>query len=194
MKELKASIAKSHNEKMSKMLGNGKHPDAKEDKALVKKMVKPDALTGKACSGGAMKRADGGATHAKGGAAKGKGKTNINVVVAPRGGGDRAGMPPVSPMAAAPGAGPMPSRPMPPVAPPPGPGGPAGGLGALKGPMPGGPGPIPAKHGGKIKRAAGGKVSGYDAGAGSGDGRLEKEEHMRKIKGNAAQKAALRRP
>lgn len=190
MKDLKNSIAKSHNEKMHRMIG--KHPDAKEDKALVRKMVKPDALTGKAACGGAMKRADGG--RAKGGAAKdkkgGKGP-NINIAIAPRNGGDRAGMPPASPMAAAPGAGPMPSRPLPPVAPPPG--GPAGGLGALKGPMPGGPGPIPAKHGGKIKRATGGKVSGYDAGAGSGEGRLEKEEHMKKLKGTSWQRAAKSR-
>ena len=62
MKDLKASIAKSHNEKMHKMIG--KHPDAKEDRSLVRKMVKPDALTGKAACGGAMKRADGGATRA----------------------------------------------------------------------------------------------------------------------------------
>lgn len=32
-----------------------KHTDEKEDKAMIKKMVKPEALTGKKC-GGAVKR------------------------------------------------------------------------------------------------------------------------------------------
>ena len=35
--------------------GAVKHDDAKEDKAMIKKMVKPEALTGKACGGKAKK-------------------------------------------------------------------------------------------------------------------------------------------
>ena len=125
---------------------------------------KTEKMKGLACGG-----------RAKGGAAKKSGKTTVNVVVAGRGGGDRAGMPPASPMAAPGAAAGLPSRPAAPVAPPPSPG---GGLSALGGLRPQG-----AKHGGKVeRRASGGKVIGYDAGAGSGQGRLEKERREKRRK------------
>jgi hypothetical protein len=194
--------------RMKKMAG---HTDEKEDRKLVSKMVKKDALTGR-CNGG--KRADGG--RAEGGKAPKKGgKPNISITVAPRSGGDRAG-PPESPMPMPVPAGAMPSRTAGPVIPPPGPGGPAAGLAALRA-MP----PVGAKRGGKVSKRAdggaagaggslmgsapsralsklkslppennglvnakrGGKVKGYDAGAGSGDGRLEKSAHMKRLEG-----------
>ena len=138
-------------------------PDEKEDRSLVHKMVKKDALTGKAC-GGSIKRAKGGAT---------KGKPSVNIVIAPRG-GQNAPAPGVTP-------GPVvaaPSRPAAPVAPV----GPAGGLAALRGaPVT----PPAAKRGGKIdgakrrsseaaKRANGGSLSWQHAGAQSAQGREEK--------------------
>ena len=149
----KAEAHASHAAKTKRLTG---HSDEKADRALVHKMVKPKALTGKA---------KGGECHANGGPAKHKkAKTQVNVIVpqSPA----RAVPVPVGP---APGAGPapMPSRGPAPVAP----------AGA---PMPA------AKRGGKIKRASGGsvmKIHGYDAGAGSGEGRIEKEEHMRRHKG-----------
>ena len=178
-----------HHERMVKMAG---HPDAKEDRSLVKKMVKPAALTGRKSGGEAdgKKRAMGGALPGEKHKGKGKApKSQVNVVIAPRGNSSAPGGMPASPAAMAGPAGGLPSgppRPMPAPMPPrpmAGPGGP--GIGAM-GAMPG------AKKGGKIaakdhkKRAAGGEVGnvtkpktikGYDAGAGSGDGRLEKEAH-----------------
>ena len=144
-------------------------------------------------AGGSVARAHGGRTkHGK------KGSTHVNVMVAPQGGGS-ATPPPVLPV-----GGPPPGMPMPPPKPPmPPPGGPMAGPGPLAGPMPptppGMPPPgmmPPRKHGGA--RAAGGRVgsladqglkasekvenkpkqlTGYDAGALSGPGRLEKIEN-----------------
>ena len=164
-----------HHARMVKMAG---HSDEREDRALVKKMVKPAALTGKRHGGEAAKRAMGGAMPKHKGKVAPKSQTNI--LISPRG----AGAPPAASPAAMAGPGPMPSRPAVPV-----PGGPAGGpgLGAM-------PGAMGAKKGGKVehkKRANGGDVmgkdasdytktksmKGYDAGAGSGEGRLEKEAH-----------------
>ena len=164
LRDAKASHEK-HHAKTVKLA----HPDEKQDRKLVDKMVKKDALTGRSC-GGSAKRASGGTTKAKADSGK-KPRTQVNIVVAPKGQG-QAG-PAQAPM---PGpAGVAPSRPAGPVVPPPsGPSGPtpAGGLAAL-----GRPG---AKCGGKIARAIGGKITGYDAGSGSGEGRLEKERKERR--------------
>lgn len=80
------------------------HPDEKQDRKLIDKMVKKDALTGK-CSGGRTARATGGRT---------KGKTDINIVIAPSAGGQNPGMQPpngaapVGPNAQMSGATPVP--------------------------------------------------------------------------------------
>jgi hypothetical protein len=170
-----------HHERMVKMA----HPDKREDRSLVKKMVKPAALTGRKHGGEAgEKRAMGGAMPA--GKHKGKSapKSQTNILIAPRGGGSPApGMLPASPAAMAGPAGVPSSPPRPVSAPMPPRPAPGPGIGAM-GAMPG------AKKGGKVaakehkKLAAGGEVGnltkpkplkGYDAGAGSGEGRLEKE-------------------
>lgn len=125
-------------------------------------------------------RASGGRTGKKG-----KGKTNINIVI------DAGG-------AKAPGLGAMPPLPMPggrPVPPPMPVGGPGAGapMGLGAGPMPpaapppampAGSMPMARKNGGRTMRRAGGKVyrsyKDMDAGAGSGLGRLEKTEIARR--------------
>jgi hypothetical protein len=156
--------------------GRTKHDDEAMDRALVKKMVKGEALTGKR-AGGRTERADGGKV--------GKGKTTVNILIGgPKAVDDgRGGMmpPPMGmPMPVPAGA--------PPMAPPPMAAGPA--------PMPGGPPPAPVggppqmpPGGLPMPRARGGrtftdiKVSkpkikdGYPAltgGSGGGKGRREK--------------------
>jgi hypothetical protein len=118
--------------------GSVEHSDAREDKALVKSMVKGAAL--KADGGKVKARADR-ACRAKGGRVKkSKGHTSVNVIVAPQG-----GHPPVPPMVP------------PAMAPhPPGPPNPA--MGAA--PPPGTPPMMPHKAGGRVKRAWGGAMPG----------------------------------
>jgi len=143
--------------------------DEKADKALIKKMVKPEARTGRA----------------SGGRTKTKGKTNINIVIAagkPAGQGDM--MPPGGPtlppgMGAAPGGLPIPV---------PAAGGAAGGA-PMPMPMPmpmpapapaAGPAPTPRRDGGRLtKRAA--SYKDMEAGAGSGEGRLQKTDIAKRI-------------
>ena len=152
--------------------GMAKHPDEAEDKALIKKMVKPEART-KKYGGGALGDVNMGPGKAAGG--KTKGKTNINIVINPNAGQPPAGGPPGMP----PGMPPRPPGGVPvPMGPPPG-GAPGG---APPMPMP----PPPAPPGPPMARKAGGKVyktyKDMDAGAGSGLGRLEKTE-IQKRKG-----------
>ncbi len=95
-------------------------------------------------------------SFARGGRSKGKksGKTNINIIIAGKGGPDEAGLPPKPPMG--------------PMAPPPGMGPP--GAGAPPPGMP--PGMPPMKRGGAAY-AKGGKVP-MKGGAETGQGRLDK--------------------
>jgi hypothetical protein len=151
--KMKAASAKGRAAKVAA------HSDVAEDKKLVKKMVRPDALTGRAAGGAAPKKSGG----------KGKGKTQVNVIVAPRAGGDRPVPVPVPASGAGAGpSGPMPSRP--PV-PPPSPSGPPPGLAGLRNAPPPGAGPM--AKGGKVKRRANGGAT-YTAGAASAEGREEK--------------------
>ena len=146
--------------------GMAKHEDVAEDKALIKKMVKAEARTAK-FGGGALSGLNMGDAKASGGSAKGKGKTNINIVINPNAGqppaGGPPGMPPMPPRP--PGGVPVPMG-MPPGGAPP--------AGAPPMPMP------PAPPAPPMARKAGGKVyktyKDMDAGAGGGMGRLEKTE------------------
>jgi hypothetical protein len=114
--------------------------------------------------GGALSGLNMGPAKASGGPAKGKGKTNINIVINPGAGQPPGGMPPRPPKP--PGGVPVPMGP-PPGAPP-------AGAGAPPMPMP------PAPPAPPMARKAGGKVyktyKDMDAGAGGGMGRLEKTE------------------
>lgn len=167
--------------------GGAVHEDEAQDKVLIKKMVKKKDLKEKKAEGGFVhggmpkKRLDkisrqtakegdknttqpyppGKEKFAKGGAAKGKGKTQVNVIIG------HGGQPPMggAPM----GASPAPNAPMPPrpMMPPPGAGGPP-----PTGPM--GPGaPLPPGAGMPM-RAKGGSVPKMEFGGGGGKGRLEK--------------------
>lgn len=144
--------------------------------------------------GGAVARATGGRTK------KGKGATNVNVIVAPQGGGAAPPMPMPPPVLAGPPPGAPPMPPKPPMG-----AGPMGGLppGAAGLPMaPGAPGGMPPglvpprKRGGRVhadesqdkaliqktlkdeglvrERARGGRMPHMTAGAATGEGRLEK--------------------
>ena len=132
------------------------HPDEAADKALIKKMVKPEARTGKKHGGEREARKQGGGVfsgpgypgkvpgavpggrtaHAAGGkTGHGKGKTDINIMINPHHPGADAGgmgMPPAGPMGG-------PTK-------PPGMGGPAGGMPMPPGGMP--PGMMPPGMGG----------------------------------------------
>jgi hypothetical protein len=166
--------------------GGKVHDDVAADKALIKKMVKPSARTARKEGGGVftgpgypgkVPGATGGRTaHAAGGKA-GKGKTNINILI----GGGKPGMGGPDPM-----GGPTP--------PPPGLGGLPPGAAPIPMPMPPGGAPAPAAApmpipypvpmgggaAGAMPRKAGGRTyrsyKDMDAGAGSGEGRLEKTE------------------
>jgi len=214
--------------------GKAEHADEAMDKALIKKMVKPAARTGKTIGGALTKsglggilpmafeglrgdkdeKAHGGRTKKAGGGmleaskrammvakdphnqakirpvepkpedkkdertarksgGRAKGKTNINIVIATGRGkkdedqGDMpmpgGRMPIPAPRAA---AAPMPGM-MPPMA--------AAGMGAPPAPPPGMPAPMPRKDGGRITKVAS-SYKDMEAGAGSGEGRLQKTD------------------
>jgi len=188
--------------------GAVKHSDEAADKALIKKMVKPSARTGKDKGGEVFSGkgypfkvpgADGGRTARAAGGRTGKGKTNINIVIAagkgPQGGPPAGGMmpppppsggrpvmmPPPPPGGAGAGAPPMP---MPIPMPMPMGGAPAGG------PPPGMP-PMPRKAGGRITKTAH-SYKDMEAGAGSGEGRLQKTEIAKRSMHNSGGKVGHR--
>lgn len=95
--------------------GMARHPDVKEDVALVKKMVKPGALKMHGKKGKA--RLD---KYARGGGVKGKGKTQVNINIQT---GEKPPMAGIMPRPVAPPMGPPPMPPQmaagaPPVPPP----------------------------------------------------------------------------
>jgi len=143
-----------------------KHDDVKEDKALIRKMVKPSARTGKSEGGGNYTggtRPTGGRIARKSGGKAGKGKTNVNILIhaGAKPGMDGAagpmGMPPRPP-----GAMPVPVPPAA-AAPPP-----AGAPMSMPPPPMPAPGPqMGRKHGGRTPLK-------MKYGSGGGEGRLEK--------------------
>ena len=138
--------------------------------------------------------AKGGRTARASGGRTGKGKTNINIIVA-AGKGQQPNMPPAGGM--------MPPPPPPggrPVAVPPPP---PGGAGAAPMPMPipmpmpmggapaGGPAPMPRKAGGRISKVAH-SYKDMEAGAGSGEGRLQKTDIAKRTMHNKGGKVGHR--
>ena len=195
----------------AKKEGGKVHSDEAMDKALIKKMVKPEARKGKAGGGmlEESKRAlmvakdphnqakirpqapapkpedkkDDRVARKDGGKVKSKGKTQINIMIAAgaKPGDDQAAM-----MAPPSASGGMPV----PVPPPPGPAPAAmpipmpmpmhGGAGGPPPAMGGGMPPMPRKAGGRVTKKASSSKD-MEAGAGSGEGRLQKTDMAAKL-------------
>jgi len=151
------------------------HPDEAEDKALIRKMVKHDALTGKKHGGSALAKGKYMVDHQgnpeKGGriarkhGGSAKGKTNVNIIVNPHH-PSMGGQPPMG------GMPPMPPRPQGqpvPVAPPQGM--PPQGAAPMAMPV-----PVAMPQGGQppMGRKRGGRAYPIHDGAGGGEGRLQK--------------------
>ena len=132
--------------------GGKVHPDEAEDKKLISKMIKSDDKRMGKASGGRV----------------GKGKTTVNVIVSPQGGGQqspqRVPVPVPVPQGPPPGAG----APPPMAGPPPGMGGPQ---------MPP-PGMMARKRGGRVGKNEGGAMMTEKYGSGSGLGRIEKKDRQ----------------
>lgn len=162
---VRASAMESHNKRQHMYARGGEvHDDAKQDKALIEKEIKAKVKPQD------LKRADGGEVmgRARGGRSDRPHRPNKTVVnvIAPGGGGMPPPMPPRPPMLPPGAGGPPPGAMPPPGMPPPRP--PMGGMGPM--PPPGGappPGMMPPP------RARGGRM---DAGAASGEGRIEKAQ------------------
>ena len=136
-------------------------------------------------TGGRVAKAGGGLLNAMTGSkpkSKGKGKTNINIIINPH---KMDNQPPAPGAPMPPPHRPMPPPPMPPMGAPPGmpPGGMPPGMPPVGGPPPGMPPgmpPMPRKTGGKVGHRSYSSYKDMDAGAGSGFGRLEKTEIAKK--------------
>jgi hypothetical protein len=182
----KANLAKTLKGMHHAHGGKAEHPDEAEDKKLIKKMIKPEAIKHRAHGGNIMEetgvRPTGGRIARKAGG-RAKGKTNVNIVIAQHPAGamgnpQQPQMPPRPPQGV-----PVPP-PMPPAGMMPSGGAPMGGMMPPGGMPPMGAGgpmgarpPMPQmamarKSGGKVYRT----INDMDAGAGGGKGRLEKIE------------------
>jgi len=149
--------------------GSSMHPDEREDRALVKRMVKGEALTGKKDGGSTRKhRASGGGAfddytggeseRSEGGKSSGRkanGKTTVNVIIPMGMGGAQGGAPMMPPGGGMPAPVPMgapPAAAMPPAPPPMMAGPPPAPVGGPPQMPPGGmPMPMPRKDGGKVQ-------------------------------------------
>jgi hypothetical protein len=159
MKEIRRAADVSKAAYLNRMSGGGAHSDEAMDRSLIKKMVKPEARTG---------RAAGGSTKAR----KASKKPCIAVnVIAPQGQARPVPVPVPVKAGASAAPGPSLSRPAPLPVPDQEPS-------PMRSPIPM-PGRPMAKSGGKIKRADGGGVK-FTGGAGDGIGRLEKVAAQRK--------------